>query len=507
MYGYSFPTQNRPKVVAAIDLGSNSFHMIIARIVDGHVQIIDKAREMVRLAAGLDENRTITPEAEERALACLSRFGQRLKDMPEGSVRAVGTNTLRAAHNGEAFRTKAEQALGHSIEVIAGREEARLVYLGVAQGLQADDRSRLVVDIGGGSTELIVGEGFRTVKRESTHMGCVSMTVRHFANGKITEEAMRRAVLDARLELRPIQYSYRDAGWTLAVGSSGTIKSIGSILKENDITDGTITLDGMKQLRTMLIEAGHMDKLNLKGLSEERRPVFVGGFAVLMGVFIAIGVEEMLVSREALREGLIYDTLGRIGDEDTRERTVKALTKRFGLDKEQARRVRHTAADLLKQVAHDWELEGSEAQKMLIWAARLHELGNAVSHTQYHKHGAYLLANADMSGFSRQDQTVLAALVRGHRRKFPISTFEELPESVRTSAYRLCVLLRLSVLLHRGRSDRKMPYFTLTADKQKLRLQFHDDWLDSHPLSHNDLNEEAERLAPAGFKLRIRQGD
>ncbi|MCB1734784.1 MAG: exopolyphosphatase [Gammaproteobacteria bacterium] len=505
MLGFSFTPAQPPDTVAAVDLGSNSFHLIVARVVDGQVQIIDRVREMVRLAAGLDETKLIADDAQERAIACLERFGQRLSDMPRGSVRAVGTNTLRAARNGEQFRRRAQAALGHPIEVIAGREEARLIYLGVAQGLQADDERRLVVDIGGGSTELIVGEGFKTVMRESVHMGCVSTSVKRFSNGEITARDMSRAILDARLELRPIQQAYLNSGWHLAIGSSGSIKSIGSICREAGLSeDGSITLEAMHTIRNHLVEAGHVDKINLPGLSDERRPVFAGGFAVLMGVFEAIGVQRMQVSKEALREGLLYDLLGRIRHEDARERTVNAIAKRFSVDVGQAERVARTAQSHLDRVGTEWGLDPVGDRDILRWAATLHELGLAVSHTQYHKHGGYLLAHADLSGFSRQDQRVLAALVRGHRRKFPLEAFEALPEPLQESARRLCLLLRLAVVLHRERSDRDDVEYALSVEDNKLRLSFPEGWLDERPLTAADLKQEASRVKAAGYRLKFK---
>ncbi len=504
MFGYSFSPNRNYDMVAAVDLGSNSFHLIVARVTDGQVQIIDKVREMVRLAAGLNDDKEITEDAEARALACLERFGQRLRELPQGSVRAVGTNTLRAARNGETFRRKAEAALGHPIEVIAGREEARLVYLGVAQGLQSNGERRLVVDIGGGSTEAIVGEDFRTIKRESLHMGCVSMSVKHFPDGKITHQSMRRAIIDARLKLQPTQSAYAQTGWSEAIGSSGTIKSIANIIRENNLSDKGITHEAMLRLGDLMIQSGHINNLDLPGLNEDRRAVIAGGYAVLMGVFEGLHINQMTASKEALREGLIYDLLGRIRHEDARERTAKAIAKRFSVDHEQSLRVRQTALTLLEHISETWQLQGEDPKRMLRWAARLHEVGMAVSHTQYHKHGAYLLENADLSGFSRQDQNILAVLVRGHRRKFPNSAFKNLPAFIQPSAKRLCVILRLAVLLHRNRSQKELPVLALKADGNKLKLKFPKDWIEHNPLTQEDLEQEAAFLKAAGIRLKVK---
>ena len=495
--------ENPSQTVAAVDLGSNSFHMIVAKMdEDGHLQVVDRLREMVRLAAGLDEGKSLTPAARERALGCLSRFGQRLKALPEGAVRAVGTNTLRQARNGEAFIAEAQRALGHPIEIIAGREEARLVYLGVAHGLAAKEGRRLVVDIGGGSTELIVGEGFVPIERESLHMGCVSMTLAHFPDGKITAESMKRAETMGALELRPVKSEFLAAGWTAAVGSSGTIRAIREVVKGEGWSDQGITYTALRRLRKALIEAGSLDRLGFSALTPDRRPVFPGGVAVLLSVFKALEIERMMVSDQALREGLLYDMLGRIRHEDVRDRTVASISRRYGIDEAHAQRVEGTAKALLNQARQAWSFGSADTADMLGWACRLHEIGVAVSHVQYQKHGGYILQNADMSGFSRQEQMLLAALVRGHRRKFPVQDiFGALAEAVRPNVIRLCVLLRLAVLLHRSRSPAGKPAPLLKISGNRLQIGFPEGWLDAHPLTRAELEEEALRLKPVGFEL------
>ncbi|OOZ36459.1 exopolyphosphatase [Solemya velesiana gill symbiont] len=506
MFSNSSPTSQPSDTVAAVDLGSNSFHMIVARVTDGDFQVVDKLREMVRLGAGLDENKNLTSEAEARALDCLERFGQRVRSLPPGSVRAVGTNTLRQVRDSEHFLRAAEKALGHPIEIIAGREEARLVYLGVAHGLAAGDERRLVVDIGGGSTELIVGDSFTPRHRESLHMGCVSMSRWHFDDGKISQETMRAAELRGALEIRPVKNEYRGAGWELTIGSSGTIKAIRDVVCESgwsDPRDG-ITYSGLKKLRNALIDAGHIDNLDLPGLSTERRPVFPGGVAVLRSVFKALKIEKMQVSDRALREGLIYEMLGRIHHEDVRENTVRALCRRYDVDMEHAGRVETTARMLFAQVVGEWNLTAGFYSSMLAWAARLHECGLTVSHSQFQKHGAYLVANSDLAGFSRQEQSVLAALIRGHRRKFPLDVFKELPGDIRQCAMRLCTVLRLSVLLHRPRSSMIQVTALLSADGNDLELGFPEGWLETHTLTHMELEQESKRLKAAGFKLKFK---
>lgn len=496
-------TDNPPRdIVAAVDLGSNSFHMIVAQLDDGHMRITDRLREMVRLGEGLEEDKSLTPEVAERALACLERFGQRLRAFPAGSVRAVGTNTLRQLRPDTGFVERAEAALGHPIDVIAGREEARLIYLGVAHGLAAGAERRLVVDIGGGSTEIIVGQGFSPRLRESLHMGCVSLSRKYFADGRITARAMQKAELAGALEVRPIRELFRRAGWRKAVGSSGTIRSIAAVVNAEGWCDDGISADSLARLSRTLIEAEKTASVNLKGLTEERKPVFAGGVAVLRSVFDALGIEHMQVSDYALREGVIYEMMGRHQQhEDVRERTVATLCRQFQIDPVHGRRVQATALVLYRQLATPWALDDPEHPLMLSWAARLHEIGVMVAHSQYQKHGAYLLRNADLAGFSRQEQMVLAALVLGHRRKFPIQEFAALPRKEQACASRLCVILRLAALLQRGRSAANKPSPTLLADGERLALSFPDDWLARHPLTQLELEQESERLASAGILL------
>ena len=499
-----------PKVLAAVDLGSNSFHMIVARMEDGQLHTIDRLREMVGLANGLDENKHLIPEAQARALACLERFGQRLRDMPSGCVRAVGTNTLRKARNGDRFRALAERALGHPIEVIAGREEARLIYLGVAHGREGDESRRLVIDIGGGSTEIIIGAGFETVHRDSLYMGAAGFAHAFFPDGVISPQALRRAETAARREVETIEHRYRRAGWAACAGCSGTIRAVGAVLRAQGWSDGSVTAQGMAQLRAALLRAGHTNRLSLSGLKDERRPIFAGGFAVLQGIFEQLGLERMRVSDMALREGLLFDLLGRFRHEDIRARTVVRLAKRLGVDAEQADRVEKTALDCLRQIAPEWGLDTEEAKATLRWAARLHEIGLVISRNQHHKHGQYMLRNADLAGFSRREQAVLAALVRGSRRRFPSAAFNELPEPEREAGRKLCVLLRLAVALHRGRDNRPLAAFRLKLakdDPHRLKLRFPEPWLEQHPLTQADLKEEAEFLKEAGFGFKLKTGD
>lgn len=486
---------------AAVDLGSNSFHMVIARGDGTELSIVDRLREMVRLAAGLDEDRRITPDAIDRAQSCLERFGQRLREVPAENVRVVGTSTLRQARNADAFITQAEAALGHRIEVISGMEEARLIYLGVAHSLAGDGR-RLVIDIGGGSTELIVGEGFEALRRSSLHVGCVGQSHHFFGDGHIGRVAFERAELDARIEFEPYEQHFRSLDWQHAIGASGTIKAVASALDPDGSTAATITAEGLDDLRSRMIDAGHVDRLNLPGVRRERNPVFPGGVAILRAAFAALDITEMRVSTGALREGLLYDLPGRLRHDDIRGASVDSLARRFHIDDGHAKRVQRSALGLFQQVRQSWSLEPEDAW-MLRWAATLHEIGRDIAHSAYHKHGAYIVANSDLAGFGREEQEALGLLVRAHRKRFPKEVFAALPKREGQRLARLAVLLRVAVRLHRGRSEWEPPVPAATASGRKLRLDFPAGWLAAHPLTQADLNEEAELLKAGGFRLRL----
>lgn len=487
--------------LAAVDLGSNSFHMVIARLDHDALQIVDRLREPVRLAAGLQEDGSLDPESQERALEALARFGQRLRDFGAEQVRAVGTNTLRKAKNSREFLRQASEALGHRIEIIPGREEARLIYLGVSHGVAGAPARRLVVDIGGGSTECIIGDSFDAVAVHSLYMGCVGFTKQFFTDGKVSRKRVNNAKLAAGLELQSVWAALHKRGWERAIGASGTIRAVAAILNEAGWAHGTVTAEGLGQLEQAMITAGRLDRLELPGLDPDRRAVFPGGVAILSAVFERFKIEEMWISPTALREGLIYDMIGRIHDEDPRDRTIAMLATRYSVDQEHADRVQETALGLLAQVADAWDLRSDSAAHALTWAAQLHEIGLAVNYTGHHKHGAYLVASSDLPGFSRDEQLLVAALVRGHRRKFDDVYFETLPPELQSEAKRLTVLLRLSVLLNRNRDPENVPIPELAADDATIQLTFQSHWLEAHPLVHADLVRERKSLRPVGFRL------
>ncbi len=452
---------------------------------------------MVRLADGLEDDKSLSEEVMARALSCLDRFSQRLRGLAPEDIRAVGTNTLRRARNAGAFLEEAERILGTQVEIISGREEARLIYLGVSHALEDDGNRRLGVDIGGGSTELILGQRFRAQVMESLHMGCVGMTQACFADGRLRAGQFKTAINLARQELEPLEQVYREAGWDIAIGASGTILAVQDILSELVPEAPAITLANLKRIRKAMVDARQIQRLDLPGLSGERAPVFAGGLAILHGIFESLDIREMHATSGALREGLIYDLLGRFQDQDIREATVQGLAARYNVDAVHARRVRETAITLLAQVARTWQLTAPADKLLLSWAADLHEIGMDIAHSQYHKHGGYLLENMDMAGFSRLDQHHLALLVRGHRRKFPADE-AEMSERIR----RLAILLRISVLLHRSRGD-PLPHVNLEVEETTIRLSFPHDWLNHHPLTRLDLDQEAGYLKAAGYELRV----
>lgn len=489
--------------LAALDLGSNSFHMLIARIRGDEVTVVDRMREHVRLGAGLDAHGHLTEDAQQRALDCLRRFGERLAEVPQLKVRAVGTNTLRKATNADVFLERAQAALGHPIEVISGREEARIIYLGVSHTLADDAGRRLVIDIGGGSTEAIIGQRFEARRTESLDMGCISYTGRFFGDGRLRREAFREAVTAARQELQTIEHEFLRTGWASAVGSSGTVLAIEAILRANGWSSEGITREGLRLLRDRMIEIGRISKLELPGLSPDRAPVLPGGLAILLGCFRSLKLETMSVSTGALREGLLYDTMGRASHEDVRPKTIERMQQRYEVDLEQAARVERMALDGLDEVAYAWNLHHPDLRQELVWAARLHEIGLALSYSGYHNHGAYLVLNSDMPGFSRGMQARLAGLIRAHRRRLRAAEVEELRRVGGEPVLRLALLLRLAATLNRSRSPSPMPAFKLVATGNVLELVFERGWLDEHPMTRADLLNERDDIAATGFQLRF----
>ena len=489
--------------LAALDLGSNSFHMVVAQRVLGQLRVVDRLRETVRMAEGLDKAGRLAPESQARALDCLSRFGQRIAELPPHHVRAIATNTVRQLRAPTSFLQPAEQALGHAIEVVSGREEARLVYLGVAHAQPPkDDQLRLVIDIGGGSTECIIGRGFEPLERESLQAGCIASTRRFFPTGKLSRKRWNFALTEITAEFQQFAAAYRSLGWDEAIGSSGTNKAIGEICAAMKLTKGAVTAEALPLVRERLLQAERIEDIDLPGLSADRRPIIAGGLLVLESVFAALGLQRMAVSKAALREGVLYDMLGRGGADDPRDASVTALMQRYGIDATQAKRVETTVLQLFDQVAQAWQLEADD-RRMLSRAARLHEIGLAIAHSGYHVHGAYILEHSDIAGFSQQEQRFLAALVRTHRRGIPKSAFEMIPDRLLANARRSAALLRLAVLLHRSHDNEPMPMPALRADGGTLSLALDKRWLQARPLLRADFEGEPEDMLGLGVQLRL----
>lgn len=492
-----------PNLLAAVDLGSNSFHLAIGRVDDGQIYPLDSLREVVRLGAGLTADKRIDRATQVRALEAIARFGERLRGFPRQAVRAVGTNTLRVARNAPQFLREARELLGFPIEVIAGREEARLIYLGVAHSLPSGGQKRLVVDIGGGSTEFIIGTGLEPELTESLYMGCVSYSLKYFPDGRIDKQGMKAAETAARQELSGIVRAYRAAGWQEAVGSSGSARALEDILRMHGYAEDGITLDGLERLRALLIKLESADPEHLPGLRPNRAPVLPGGLAIMLAVFRELGLEHMRLSDGALRHGVLYDLLGRVRHTDMREATVAQFVRRYRVDATQVGRVQQLALriyDALVPPAEGGEDAADDADRqMLDWAARLTEIGLSIAHAQYHKHSAYVLQNADMPGFSRMEQQRLARVVLAHRGK--LSKVQDL--GLEGADWTLVFALRLAALIHRSRSEAPLPPLRVSSDTAGYALELPREWLEDNPLTADALVSEAEVWKAVGMRLQV----
>ena len=491
--------QQQP-ILAAVDLGSNSFRLQIARVENDQLYMLDGLREAVRLATGITEDKRLDKPAQQRALSCLQRFGERLRGLPREAVRAVGTNSLRVAKNAPEFLLQAEAALGFPIDVIAGREEARLIYLGVAQGLPQSEGKRMVMDIGGGSTEFIIGNGLQPLKLESLYMGCVSYSVRFFPDGKINKYNLKQAELAARSEVQTISSEFSKGHWNVALGSSGSARVLCDMLEQNGYSDGGITREGLEQLRAQLLKTGDVNKLELPGLKPDRVPVLPGGYAIMYAAFCELGIERMQPALGALREGVLYDLLGRFHHHDMREVTVQQFMRRYHVDAHQAARVAHLADFLANQFLEGQT--GEEESRLLGWAANLHEIGISVAHSGYHKHTAYILANADMPGFSKTEQNYLSLLALAHR-----GSLEKLCGRLRTPVELAQVMaLRLAALIYRSRSDVQLPAMQGRFSGTKFHLTLASGWLVQNPLTEAALLEEMRQWKDLDVSMQVIEG-
>ena len=490
---------------AAVDLGSNSFHMVIARLNEGRMQIVDRIKERVRLAEGMDEQRRMSAEAMARGLDCLALFAERLTNIKPDQIRIAGTYTLRRASNARAFVSEAAKVLNHPIEIISGQEEARLIYQGVAH-TQHIEGQVLVVDIGGGSTELIIGEGFEHKALTSRKMGCVSFTQSFFGNGKLGEKAFNAAVLEAQHQLAPIINQYRKLGWQSCLGSSGSIRTVRDVLQGEEWTDGAITLAGLERLKEEMLKHKRVDQLKLAGLTEERQGVFAAAVAILLGLFTSLPIERMEYSDGALREGLLYEFEERLQHHDIRERTALALSTHYRIDKRQATRVESSVLSLFDALCGPWEMPEEPYRAILGWAARLHEIGLAINYSGIHKHSAYILQNTDLPGFNQDDQALLAALVRFHRKGLKLSELPALPNHDEQTVLRCIRILRLAVAAHHRRQDNLLPEWNVQAAGDQLVVTLPLDWCDENKLLMQNLEKEHRYCHEQGWPLLFQLG-
>ena len=496
--------QSAPTTLAAVDLGSNSFHLQIARVVNHQLYPLDSHKETVRLGGGVTADKKIDVPTATRALEALKLFAERLRGMPPGAVRVVGTNALRVAKNAQDFLREAEKALGFPIEIISGREEARLIYLGVAHSLPVSNHNRLVMDIGGGSTEFIIGYGLKPKAAESLYMGCVTYSQRFFPDGKIDKKNFKQAELAAQRETEAISARFKKLGWKEVIGSSGTAKALAGILEENRQSDGTITLAGLEWLKSQALKAGSFADLKLPGLRDDRVMVLPGGLAIILAAFQELGLKRMTLADSALRQGVLYDLLGRSHHADIRDSSVELLAKRYHVDILQAERVNVLALRFLKQLNAAFDPKESESDyrlmQVLKWAARLHEIGIDIAQSAFHKHSAYIIANADLPGFSRQEQAWLAKLVLAQRGKLAkVSADLKSDHDLRVLAF----CLRIAVLLYRSRRAIDVKQFDVEVQGDGFGLRVKQAWLAEHSLTEYGLKTEAAEWEGLGFRLEI----
>ncbi len=488
-------------LLAAIDMGSNSFHLVVARVVDGRLQIIDRLKQRVRLAEGLDESGALSEDAMQRGLECLRLFGERLAGIRADGIRITGTYTLRVAGNAQRFLTRARQLLGHPIEIISGQEEARLIYQGVAHTQHTEGRI-LVADIGGGSTELIIGEQFAPLALTSRKMGCVTFNHAHFGNGKLNDKNFNAAILEGLHQLEPVLSQFQTLGWQLCLGSSGTIKAVRELMLASE-GDGSITRERLERLRQRMQEQKRIEQLVLPGLEEERRPVIAAGVAVLLALFQGLGIRQMEYSDGALREGLLYEFEQRLQHHDIRARTTQGLSEMYHIDRRQAQRVRTSVLELFDQVQEAWALPGEHYRSLLGWAAELHEIGLVINYSGVHRHSAYLLQFSDLPGFNQEEQQFLASLARFHRKALKRQEFVSIPNYDDEAVWRCIRLLRLAVALHHRRQDGIVPSLRASVDADSLTLMLPGHWTWEHRLLMQNLEREQKYLRDQQWELRV----
>ena len=479
---------NSSSLYAAIDLGSNSFHMLVVREVAGSIQTVARIKRKVRLAAGLDANNHLSDEAMERGWQCLRLFSEQLQDIPAEQIRVVATATLRLAANAEQFLVQAQQILGRPVNVISGEEEASLIYQGVAHTTGGSDQ-RLVVDIGGGSTELVTGTGTQTTSLFSLSMGCVTWLERYFTDRHLGKENFARAEEAAREMIRPVADVLREKGWQICVGASGTVQALQEIMMAQGM-DERITLSKLQQLKQRAIQCGKLEELEIEGLTLERALVFPSGLSILIAIFTELNIDSMTLAGGALREGLVYGMLHLPVDRDIRTRTLHTVQRRFAIDVEQAERVRLVAESFVRQVAHSWKLD-ERSRELLESACLLHEIGLSVDFRQAPQHAAYLVRHLDLPGFTPAQKKLLATLLQNQVNNIDLASLSQQNAILPRVAERLCRLLRLAIIFSSRRRDDTLPAVRLLAEGDTLNVTLPAGWLQAHPLRAELLEQEA----------------
>jgi exopolyphosphatase / guanosine-5'-triphosphate,3'-diphosphate pyrophosphatase len=488
-------------IYAVIDLGSNSFHMLMVKVVAGSVQVIGRVKRKVRLAAGLNQQQVLHHDAMTRGWECLTLFAERLQDIPTANIRIIGTATLRLAKNANLFLQQAETIIGQKIQVISGEEEARIIYLGVAH-TSTNHRKRLVIDIGGASTEIIVGTGYKPALLVSLNMGCVTYLEQYFADHKLTAANFQQAITAAEQELHHIVKAYQQHGWQLALGASGTVQAIQEILIAQG-TDEHITLVRLEMIMQQAIACQHISELTISGLAQDRKLAFASGLAILIALFRQLNIDAMILSGGALREGVLYSLLPQLHQSDVRKRTVQSLMVRYFIDQQQAQRVAEVAAELAMQLEPSWDLTSFDGHSLLHSSALLHEIGLLIEYKNYHHHGAYIITHAELPGFTRAQQQLLMALVHNHRADINVEIISRQTMTSVLLAQRLTRILRLAVILSMRRKDEVLPQVGIRSDNEKLVLTLAEDWLAQHPLMTAELEQEMQYQQLAGWPLVI----
>ncbi len=490
--------------MAALDIGSNSFHLVVARIVAGSVQVLHKVKEKVRLAQGLDDNDVLSEEAMERGISVLRIVAETIKGFEPDKVRIVATHTLRKATNAKQFIRAARHIIPYPIEVISGTEEARLIYSGVAHTSHHDGK-RLIIDIGGGSTEFVIGEGVEPQLCRSVQMGCVSYTQRFFANGELKAKSFDKAITCAEQELELIEGKFRAMGWDVSIGTSGTIKALFKLVQADspDKQEVAISLKSLKTLLTRFIEQAHVDNLSFAALSDDRKPVIAAGLAILIGIFRTFNIDSLTYSSAALREGVLYEMDDALRQPDIRSRTASSLASRYDVDTKQANLVLNWAMKLYSACAKPWKITQAEYKNILGWAALLHEVGLQINSRGVQRHSAYILSNTDMPGFSQEQQELLSTLVRYQRKKIRVQEIVEFNQYESDTVYKLIALLRLAVMLNIKRQANYLPDIKILGSKSGCSLHFPEHWLSEHNILYADLEQEQQYWQALNLHLEV----